>query len=48
MLDTEQARRSVHASADLDADETECPACNARFATAGVTRCPECGLKFGN
>ena len=33
--------------ADLDADETACPACSTKFKTAGVTRCPECGLKFG-
>ena len=34
-------------AADLDADETSCPACTATFKTAGVTRCPECGLNFG-
>ena len=33
---------------DLDAETTQCPACLATFATAGVTRCPECGLNFGN
>ena len=32
---------------DLDAEETQCPACLTTFATAGVTRCPECGLNFG-
>lgn len=32
---------------DLDAEETQCPACLTKFATAGVTRCPECGLNFG-
>lgn len=32
---------------DLDAAETQCPACLATFATAGVTRCPDCGLNFG-
>lgn len=34
--------------ADLDAEETACPACMTPFRTAGVTRCPECGLKFGD
>lgn len=34
-------------TADLDAEETACPACQATFRTAGVTRCPECGLNFG-
>jgi len=34
------------AHADLDAEETECPACLSRFKTAGVTHCPECGIKF--
>ncbi|MBX3464297.1 MAG: hypothetical protein KF830_14090 [Planctomycetes bacterium] len=33
--------------ADLDAAETECPACMAKFPTAGVSRCPDCGLNFG-
>ena len=32
---------------DLDAEETQCPACLTTFATAGVTRCPDCGLNFG-
>ena len=32
--------------ADLDAEETECPACLTKFKTAGTTRCPECGLNF--
>ena len=32
---------------DLDAEETQCPACLATFTTAGVTRCPHCGLNFG-
>lgn len=32
--------------ADLDAEETECPACLTRFKTAGKTRCPECGIRF--
>lgn len=32
--------------ADLDAPETECPACLTRFATAGAERCPACGLRF--
>ncbi|MFT4514487.1 MAG: hypothetical protein ACI89X_000044 [Planctomycetota bacterium] len=32
---------------DLNAEETQCPACLTKFATAGVTRCPECGLNFG-
>jgi hypothetical protein len=34
-------------TADLDAEETSCPACLTTFRTAGVTRCPECGLNFG-
>jgi len=34
------------AVADLDAEETECPACLTRFRTAGQTRCPECGIRF--
>lgn len=34
-------------AADLDAEETACPACDTVFRTAGVTRCPECGLNFG-
>lgn len=33
-------------TADLDAEETQCPACLTRFKTAGVTRCPDCGLNF--
>ena len=36
--------RDTHA--DLDADETTCPACMTPFKTKGVTRCPECGLNF--
>jgi hypothetical protein len=32
--------------ADLDADETTCPACLTPFKTKNVTRCPECGLNF--
>jgi len=32
--------------ADLDAEETACPACLTTFRTAGVTHCPECGLKL--
>ena len=32
--------------ADLDAEETACPACLTKFKTAGTTRCPECGLNF--
>lgn len=32
--------------ADLDAEETECPACLTKFKTAGTTRCPDCGLNF--
>ncbi len=32
--------------ADLDAEETQCPACLTKFKTAGVTRCPDCGLNF--
>ena len=32
---------------DLDAEETQCPACLTTFATAGVTRRPDCGLNFG-
>ncbi len=32
---------------DLDAEETQCPACLATVATAGVSRCPDCGLNFG-
>jgi uncharacterized paraquat-inducible protein A len=34
-------------TADLDAEETSCPACLTTFRTAGVSRCPECGLNFG-
>lgn len=33
-------------AADFDAPETECPACQAKFATAGTDRCPSCGLRF--
>ena len=32
---------------DLDAEETQCPACLTTFKTAGVTRCPDCGLALG-
>ena len=32
--------------ADLDAEETECPACLTKFKTSGATRCPDCGLNF--
>lgn len=32
--------------ANLDAEETECPACMTKFKTAGVERCPDCGLNF--
>ncbi|MEO6595775.1 MAG: hypothetical protein ABIP94_13570 [Planctomycetota bacterium] len=35
-------------TADLDADETQCPACLTTFQTAGVTRCPDCGLKLAD
>ena len=31
---------------DFDAEQTQCPACMATFATAGATKCPECGLHF--
>lgn len=31
---------------DLDAEETQCPACLTRFQAAGRNRCPDCGLKF--
>jgi tRNA(Ile2) C34 agmatinyltransferase TiaS len=31
---------------DLDAEETQCPACLTKFKTAGVTKCPDCGLHF--
>jgi hypothetical protein len=31
---------------DLDAEETQCPACLTPFKTAGVQRCPSCGLRF--
>lgn len=31
---------------DLDAAETQCPACLARFQPAGHERCPACGLRF--
>lgn len=48
MLQTEAERRAVQSVADLDAPETICPACEAKFATAGVDRCPECGLNFGS
>ena len=34
-------------AADLDAEETACPACGTPFRTAGVSRCPDCGLNFG-
>ena len=34
------------AVADLDAEETSCPACLTKFKTTGTTRCPECGLNF--
>ncbi|HEX5052172.1 MAG TPA: hypothetical protein VFZ65_10400 [Planctomycetota bacterium] len=33
-------------TADLDAEETQCPACLTVFRTAGVVRCPDCGLKL--
>lgn len=33
--------------ADLDAEETTCPACLTPFKPNGRTRCPECGLNFG-
>lgn len=47
LLHDDKARAAVKAVADLDADETSCPACDTKFATKGVTRCPECGLNFG-
>jgi uncharacterized protein (UPF0212 family) len=31
---------------DLDAEQTQCPACLTTFATAGVDKCPDCGLHF--
>ncbi len=31
---------------DLDAEETQCPACLTTFRTKDVTRCPDCGLAF--
>jgi hypothetical protein len=49
-LDAMVAREGLRATdraADFDAEETSCPACGTRFATAGVTRCPDCGLNFG-
>jgi len=46
MLAREGMRLQEHV-ADLDAEETTCPACLTPFRTQGVTRCPECGLKFG-
>lgn len=45
MLAREGLPQQNHA-ADLDAEETACPACQTVFRTAGVTRCPECGLNF--
>lgn len=33
--------------ADFNAEETQCPACLAKWKTAGTVRCPDCGLKFG-
>ena len=49
-LDAEARRQGLpvrDAVVDLDAEETQCPACLATFATAGVSRCPDCGLNFG-
>ena len=43
----QEGLRSSSESADFDADETNCPACGAQFATAGAERCPDCGLRFG-
>jgi hypothetical protein len=31
---------------DLDAEETQCPACLTKFKTAGRQTCPDCGLRF--
>ena len=47
MLANERRPTPEAAVADLDADETVCPACETKFATKGVTRCPDCGLNFG-
>lgn len=41
-----ETRRLANLVVDLDAEENECPACGARFATA-AGRCPDCGLNFG-
>ena len=46
MVEQEGLRTSSEA-ADFDADETNCPACGAQFATQGAERCPDCGLRFG-
>lgn len=49
-LDDEARRQGLpvrDAVVDLDAEETQCPACLTTFSTKGVTRCPECGLNFG-
>ena len=44
---TPEGRKAAETVADLDAEETTCPACQTVFPTAGVTRCPECDLNFG-
>jgi hypothetical protein len=46
MIEDERGREATRRAADFDAAETECPACGARFATAGAQRCPDCGLAF--
>ena len=46
MIEDERGREATKRAADFDAAEAECPACGARFATAGAQRCPDCGLAF--
>jgi hypothetical protein len=42
----EEARASVEALVDLDAQARVCPACQHAYA-AGPVRCPSCGLFIG-
>lgn len=42
---SEDELRAANTIADLDAEQTTCPACQGTIP-GGVVRCPECGLRF--
>lgn len=42
---SEDELRAANTIADLDAEQTTCPACQGTIP-GGVVCCPECGLRF--